>query len=332
MGATKLHSRSILRNLVKTEITATYMNDVGRQRVTKYVSKKFEKNSKMSKQFNKEMHKIKELTKEIISENARKKKETENENSSMQYENDQINQKLHSDNHHDEINVEASIIDKNENEDKKKDKNDKDKDNDEDKDNDKDREKDKNKNEDTNCVKKDITLKNKFHLVNRILYKYQMLKLIPKYKCTSSQSLLKMKSSKVNVKQESESNVSSTSLQQIANNSKTTSLYNSIKMNLTMQKSLRTEKGVNEVFGFMDIVQNNEKNNSSNITYRYCINIYNHISDKKNFKSLILKRLTVCKFPYILKLILKKQLLIIIIDYVLIYIFFIILFFLSITI
>jgi len=267
MGATKLHSRSILRNLVKTEITATYMNDVGRQRVTKYVSKKFEKNSKMSKQFNKEIHKIKELTKEIINENEKKlkKKATENEeNSSMQYENDQTNQKLHSDNHHkiDKIDVEASIINKNENEDKK------------------DENEDKDKDKDAHRAKKDIILKNKFHLVNRILYKYQMLGFISKYKCTSSQSLLlKMKNSKADVKrQESESNVSSTSLQQIANNAKTTSLYNSIKMNLTMQKSIRTEKGVNEVFGFMDIVQNNEKSNSSNITYRYCTN---HINDRR---------------------------------------------------
>ncbi|XP_076652647.1 general transcription factor 3C polypeptide 1 [Halictus rubicundus] len=69
MGLTKLQSRTVLRNIVKQGIVATYMNDIGRQRLTKYVSKKFEKNSMLSKQFNTEMHKIKELTKQIIAEN-----------------------------------------------------------------------------------------------------------------------------------------------------------------------------------------------------------------------------------------------------------------------
>ncbi|XP_066593076.1 general transcription factor 3C polypeptide 1 [Prorops nasuta] len=69
LGLTKLQSRTFMRNLTKAKIVATFMNDVGRQRLTKYVSKKFEKNSEMSKRFETEMHKIKELTKTIINNN-----------------------------------------------------------------------------------------------------------------------------------------------------------------------------------------------------------------------------------------------------------------------
>ncbi|XP_034950383.1 general transcription factor 3C polypeptide 1 [Chelonus insularis] len=65
MGVTKLHARSTLKNLSKLGLIGTYMNDIGRQRLTKYVSKKFEKNSKISKQYHKEIHKMKELTKNI---------------------------------------------------------------------------------------------------------------------------------------------------------------------------------------------------------------------------------------------------------------------------
>ncbi|KOC70674.1 General transcription factor 3C polypeptide 1 [Habropoda laboriosa] len=77
MGLTKLQSRTILRNMVKTNIVATYMNDIGRQRLTKYVSKRYEKSSKLSKQFKEEMHKIKELTKQIatVSDDLEKKSE-----------------------------------------------------------------------------------------------------------------------------------------------------------------------------------------------------------------------------------------------------------------
>lgn len=61
LGMTKLHTRTILRNLAKTKIVATYMNDVGKQRVTKYISKKFEHSSEMSKQLEHEMDKMKEF-------------------------------------------------------------------------------------------------------------------------------------------------------------------------------------------------------------------------------------------------------------------------------
>lgn len=61
LGMTKLHTRTILRNLVKTRIVATYMNDVGKQRVTKYIAKKYEHSSQMSKQLMQEMDKMKEF-------------------------------------------------------------------------------------------------------------------------------------------------------------------------------------------------------------------------------------------------------------------------------
>lgn len=68
LGMTKLHTRTILRNLVKTKIVATYMNDVGKQRVTKYISKKFEHSSEMSKQLAQEMNKMKEFNRSSLEE------------------------------------------------------------------------------------------------------------------------------------------------------------------------------------------------------------------------------------------------------------------------
>ncbi|KAK0177379.1 hypothetical protein PV328_001440 [Microctonus aethiopoides] len=63
MGLTKLQARTVVKNLSKAELVGIYMNDMGRQRTTKYVSKKFEKNSNISVQFKTEMDKMKELTK-----------------------------------------------------------------------------------------------------------------------------------------------------------------------------------------------------------------------------------------------------------------------------
>ena len=62
MGLPKLQSRIIFRNLAKSNIVAMYMNDMGRQRVTKYVSRKYEHYSKMSKQLKREMVKMQRLT------------------------------------------------------------------------------------------------------------------------------------------------------------------------------------------------------------------------------------------------------------------------------
>lgn len=65
MGLSKLQARTICRNLSKTNIVATYMNDMGRQRVTKFVSRKFADSSRMSKQLKREMCKIKELAESV---------------------------------------------------------------------------------------------------------------------------------------------------------------------------------------------------------------------------------------------------------------------------
>lgn len=237
MGLTKLQSRTFLRNMVKMGIIAKYMNDMGRQRITKYVSKKFEEGSKMSKQFNKEMHKIKELTKRITSENDLKNKATlqvEDKKPSVNYEDDQTSQKL--DHQVNQANVNAPVVNKSEEE-----------------------------NNDIDCIKKDIELKN--YTINRIMHKYQLSIFKSKYKRTLHSSSVKMKNSNVNVKKQKVKPIVS-SMQQIANDAKATSFYNSIKTNLTAQKLVHTEKGVNEVFGFMEAVQNSEKN-TSNITYRY---------------------------------------------------------------
>ncbi|XP_074101473.1 general transcription factor 3C polypeptide 1 [Cotesia typhae] len=71
MGMTKLQSRTILRNLSKLNVIGTYMDFSGRQRVSKFVSKKYEKRSRISKQFNSEIRKMNKLRKETLNEVAR---------------------------------------------------------------------------------------------------------------------------------------------------------------------------------------------------------------------------------------------------------------------
>lgn len=236
MGVTKLQARLFLRNLLKIGITAQYVHDIGRQRITKYVSKKFEKNSTLSKQFNKEMHKIKELTKKMTSENEEIQKKKDIANSLERKENvhvkQECNQKSYSDDHNiPSNNVDASVVD-----------------------------------EDTHVENRDSAeLKNKFYVVNNILRSYRLTKLRSKYRCTALKSLALKEISKV-AKKKGKSNA--VSIEQIANNAMATSLYNSIKTNLTMQKPVRTGSGVNEVFGFMEVMQNGKKS-VSNITYRF---------------------------------------------------------------
>lgn len=259
MGVTKLQSRSFLRNMVRSRIIAKYMNDIGRQRITKYVSKKFEKSSKMSKQFNKEIHRIKELTKKITSKNEKNLKnkaisQAENDKHPANHEDDQTSQKSCSDYHVDKIDIDASVIDQDKNEEK-------------------------DKYADANYAKKETELKNLFYIVNRILHKYELSKFRSKYKCTTSKSLLKMKmkSSDTNAKEKkAKLDVLSTSIQQIVNDAKATSFYNSIKTNLIAQKPVRSGTGASEVFGFMEFVQNSEKK-STNITYRFVQTCYKSV-------------------------------------------------------
>ncbi|KAF7988493.1 hypothetical protein HCN44_001066 [Aphidius gifuensis] len=58
MGLTRLGSRSMFRNLEKIGIVGMYIDDVGRQRTSKYVSRKYEKNSNLSKTYLAEKNKL----------------------------------------------------------------------------------------------------------------------------------------------------------------------------------------------------------------------------------------------------------------------------------
>lgn len=248
MGLTKLQSRTMLRNMVKIGIIAVYMNNIGRQRITRYVSKKFEKSSKMSKQFNKEIHKIKELTKTITKENEENMKNKANlqlENKiSVELRNDKTSQISQSDN---QVNFDTSADNV-----------------------DKDKSEQKDKDTDVQRVKKAAEQKNLFHTVNRILRSYKLLKYCSKYKCTTSLSLLKQSSKADTKEQIAKRNISPR--QQIANDAKATSYYESIKTNLVAQKTNYTGKAVNEVFSFMEVVkQNDENKNMFNITYRFVL-------------------------------------------------------------
>ncbi|XP_076298615.1 general transcription factor 3C polypeptide 1 isoform X2 [Lasioglossum baleicum] len=146
MGLTKLQSRTVLRNIVKQGIVATYMNDMGRQRLAKYVSKKFEKNSMLSKQFNMEMHKIKELTKQMV---------TENDDSNKRVA---IKQEPNVENDTTVENVETSecaAINEN------------------------------NSNDQEKSNESIIEMQNSFRAANKILYRYKITKLPNRYRCTS---------------------------------------------------------------------------------------------------------------------------------------------------
>lgn len=70
LGVTKLIGRTLVRNLVKSKIVSTYLDDVGRQRTTKFVSKKFHAQSSIRKQFDSEISKIKEFSQAIKNNEA----------------------------------------------------------------------------------------------------------------------------------------------------------------------------------------------------------------------------------------------------------------------
>ena len=227
MGLTKLQSRTILRNIVKTNIVATYMNDIGRQRLTKYVSKKYEKASKLSKQFKKEMHKIKELTKQIaIESDGLEKTKTIKEDIVINDEKENVRKVLKSD-----------IVSKDDFLEKK-----------------------------SNTEK--VELQKTFNIVNQILYKYRITKRPNRYRCILSNYL----SDKINkVQMKEENSYSNNMLQQISElskNEKAIAAYKNIKVDITVLKLTNEEKSENEVYGFMEDVQNSEKKNVTNITYR----------------------------------------------------------------
>nr|XP_050861343.1 general transcription factor 3C polypeptide 1 [Vespula vulgaris] len=251
MGLTKLQCRTILRNLVKVNIVATYMNDAGRQRVTKYVSKKFEKSSMMSKQFQKEIYKIKELTKQISNKND---KAIPKQEDLQKKENNEFY--MHQVKTIEKVNY-PTIIDNNtighsHSEEQK------------------------------HCINID-ELRKVFHIVSKIFWKYRITKSQTRYKCTSLNMSEKMANLKFLKEQrhkekaiqderrteETKDNFEhSTAISKISNNLKAVSIYKSIQTNLVAQNPVRTGKPVNEIFGFMEDVENSEKKGISNITYR----------------------------------------------------------------
>ncbi|PNF33520.1 hypothetical protein B7P43_G17638, partial [Cryptotermes secundus] len=58
MGVSRLQARTLCRNLMKKGVLSTFMNDVGRQRVCRYMCKKFVKEGKMSVDFMREKEKM----------------------------------------------------------------------------------------------------------------------------------------------------------------------------------------------------------------------------------------------------------------------------------
>ncbi|KZC03777.1 General transcription factor 3C polypeptide 1 [Dufourea novaeangliae] len=233
MGLTKLQARTILRNLVKRNIVATYMNDIGRQRLTKYVSKRFEKGSMLSKQFKTEMHKIKELTKQM----------TENDDSNKNVTIIQEKEDIINDQEKNVIEVSESIT--------------------------------VNENHENSCVEAEeksntpvIEIQKTFYVVSRILYKYRLTKRPNKYKRT----FLSYRNNHIQAK-EKNTNANDT-LPQITDTSKnenTAATYKNIGVDLTILSPIKAHKSDNEVFGFMENVQNSEKKNFTHlphITYR----------------------------------------------------------------
>ncbi|KAK2581360.1 hypothetical protein KPH14_008126 [Odynerus spinipes] len=251
MGLTKLQSRTILRSLVKANMVATYMNDVGRQRVTKYVSKKFEKSSIMSKQLREEIHKIKELTKQISHKNdesVRQKQENLQKKESNEFYTHQVKTIEKAD---------YPIINENKTS------------------------KHLYVEEQKVCTNID-ELKKVFNIINKIFLKYHITKSRTRYKFTSLNiprkitdlKLLKERRQKDKAvygkrkMEDSYSSEHSTAMSKISNNLKAVSIYKSIQTNLVAQNPMRIGKPVNESFGFMEDVENSEKKSMTNITYR----------------------------------------------------------------
>nr|XP_034186691.1 general transcription factor 3C polypeptide 1 [Osmia lignaria] len=233
MGLTKLQSRTILRNLVKTNIVATYMSDFGRQRVTKYVSKRYEKGSNLSKQFKKEMHKIKEFTKQIASETDDLERSKMAAEVITAVEKDITVSALKEDIE----DIKYSTICKD---------------------------------IDTNCTVSTeeksnvatVELQKVFYVVNRILYKYRLIKRPNRYKQTSRPNKIEMKEKDIN------SDNATSQTNEISDDQKAANVYKNIKVDLTVLPVKSANKSENEVYGFMENVQNSERKSTTNITYR----------------------------------------------------------------
>lgn len=235
MGLTKLQSRTILRNIVKTNIVATYMNDIGRQRLTKYVSKKYEKGSKLSKQFKKEIHKIKELTKQMATENVKAEKgatSIEHEKSTVTTDDKGNADEVIEFNTINMVNEKSSTE----------------------------------MEQETNNTT--VKLQKLFYVANRILCKYRITKRPNRYKRTCFNYV----SSKMNKSQTTEgganTNNASLDVPTLTSREKASAAYKNIKVDITVLQPLKTKKPENEIYGFMEDVENSEKKNGTNITYR----------------------------------------------------------------
>ncbi|KAG7208455.1 hypothetical protein KM043_014681 [Ampulex compressa] len=235
MGVTKLQSRTLLRNMVKANIVATYMNDIGRQRLAKFVAKKFEKGSKLSKQFKTEMHKIKQFRDEAESDPLKNKTPSVQKDDKNDTQPCDINDVDQSIQNSEELIIQEEDISPNANE---------------------------------KCINPEL---NKiFEMVNKILRKYRLTRHCIKYKRTGNTlNIISMKNltkkTRVQVNQKVE--VLPAALE-TSNNEEAVSLYKNIKTVLVTQKPLTTGKGVDEALGLMDDVRNIEKKNIANVTYR----------------------------------------------------------------
>ncbi|XP_012253071.2 general transcription factor 3C polypeptide 1 isoform X2 [Athalia rosae] len=259
MGQTKLQARTILRNLVRLKIVATFMNDVGRQRVTKFVSKKYEKNSEMSKQFEQEMDKIKELTKMMDV-----KKTTEQtvddtvkvEDSSRGSES--TNKKLSAE---DQESTEATTSEK----------------------------RDENLMTSSeameHCKIDEELIKLKFSIVHQVLKKYGLTKFVKKYRRTSSNfdkkdrltrcenslpSLNKIEQNRARLTEQilEEQNKRTPNCNS-SEQAEVISYFDSIEVKLVeLRPQHKIGKPTHQVVGFIEDLDINEKKNISSITYR----------------------------------------------------------------
>ncbi|XP_046623037.1 general transcription factor 3C polypeptide 1 isoform X1 [Neodiprion virginianus] len=275
LGQTKLQARTMLRNLVKLKIVATYMNDVGRQRVTKFVSKRFEKTSQMSRQFEHEMDKIKKLTRSIDTNNqshndsvipktiVEPKKIVKTESKCFTMEDPAEVESNNGVSSNDNVKVEEKPTDKNNSD-----------------------------IYDSSVTKSDTReeyqMRIKFRIVNLLLVKYGLSKVTKKYKRTYiniaeqdlfsrypksvlSQTVSVKKDQKSiermkhRIEEQSKNELNSAVIDQTEVNV----LCDSIEVKLVEQRPQhRLGRPTSQIIGFMEELDLNEKKNISSITYR----------------------------------------------------------------
>ncbi|XP_015608744.1 general transcription factor 3C polypeptide 1 [Cephus cinctus] len=252
LGLTKLQSRMVLRNLVRSKIVATYMNDMGRQRLAKYVSKKFEESSKMSKQFREEVNKIKELSKTVNFENEKSAPAIEKyeEPERTQEENVTVIKTYDDSEEAGKTNIESDPVSVNEA-------------------------------SLSNVESFGNRDKNLFRCANGIIRKYKVAKYCFVYKHTflnvSQKKLTKSSRGKFvisyDIQRKEDKSIfdkkNTISKLRHADRVRAMSLFNSIKTKLVEQLPIdQGGKSSNNIVGFIEELHKNESKNISNITYR----------------------------------------------------------------